>query len=78
MIVFFFKQKTAYEIYQCDWSSDVCSSDLALATTNQPRSEAQVKVIASPIFNLFILSLSCVLRKIEYLSGPIWPQILRQ
>ena len=28
-MVFFFKQKTAYEIYQCDWSSDVCSSDLA-------------------------------------------------
>ena len=28
---FFFKQKTAYEIYQCDWSSDVCSSDLTLA-----------------------------------------------
>ena len=27
---FFFKQKTAYEIYQCDWSSDVCSSDLDL------------------------------------------------
>ena len=29
-VVFFFKQKTAYEIYQCDWSSDVCSSDLQL------------------------------------------------
>ena len=27
-MLFFFKQKTAYEIYQCDWSSDVCSSDL--------------------------------------------------
>ena len=27
---FFFKQKTAYEIYQCDWSSDVCSSDLEI------------------------------------------------
>ena len=27
---FFFKQKTAYEIYQCDWSSDVCSSDLLI------------------------------------------------
>ena len=26
--VFFFKQKTAYEIVDCDWSSDVCSSDL--------------------------------------------------
>src|ERR1051325_12066877 len=26
--VFFFKQKTAYEITYGDWSSDVCSSDL--------------------------------------------------
>src|SRR5213595_1717392 len=25
---FFFKQKTAYEITEGDWSSDVCSSDL--------------------------------------------------
>ena len=28
IIVFFFKQKTAYEIGTGDWSSDVCSSDL--------------------------------------------------
>src|SRR5213596_3948050 len=28
MCFFFFKQKTAYEIRPCDWSSDVCSSDL--------------------------------------------------
>ena len=27
---FFFKQKTAYEILTCDWSSDVCSSDLKI------------------------------------------------
>src|SRR3546814_3703486 len=26
---FFFKQKTAYELRISDWSSDVCSSDLA-------------------------------------------------
>src|SRR3546814_6364057 len=26
--VFFFKQKTAYEMRMSDWSSDVCSSDL--------------------------------------------------
>src|SRR5213596_2515799 len=26
--LFFFMQKTAYEIRPCDWSSDVCSSDL--------------------------------------------------
>src|SRR3546814_8806998 len=28
MYVFFSKQKAAYEIRICDWSSDVCSSDL--------------------------------------------------
>ena len=31
---FFFKQKTAYEIKECDWSSDVCSSDLFLLLNN--------------------------------------------
>src|SRR3546814_16005721 len=29
--MFFFKQKTAYELRSSDWSSDVCSSDLLLA-----------------------------------------------
>src|SRR3546814_3848240 len=29
---FFFKQKTAYEMRISDWSSDVCSSDLCLAS----------------------------------------------
>src|SRR3546814_8721487 len=29
---FFFKQKTAYEMRISDWSSDVCSSDLAKVT----------------------------------------------
>src|SRR3546814_20801659 len=28
--VFFFKQKTAYEMRISDWSSDVCSSDLLI------------------------------------------------
>src|SRR3546814_1060399 len=28
---FFFKQKTAYELRISDWSSDVCSSDLAVS-----------------------------------------------
>src|SRR3546814_10024230 len=31
IVVFFFKQKTAYEMRISDWSSDVCSSDLAVA-----------------------------------------------
>src|SRR3546814_8288978 len=31
-LLFFFKQKTAYEMRMSDWSSDVCSSDLRTAT----------------------------------------------
>src|SRR3546814_1501706 len=29
MLLFYFKQKTAYEMRISDWSSDVCSSDLS-------------------------------------------------
>src|SRR3546814_8674530 len=29
VVMFFFKHKTAYEVLISDWSSDVCSSDLA-------------------------------------------------
>src|SRR3546814_12496350 len=32
-VVFFFKQKTAYEMRISDWSSDVCSSDLTAKAT---------------------------------------------
>src|SRR3546814_7127655 len=32
-LIFFFKQKTAYEMRISDWSSDVCSSDLARRLT---------------------------------------------
>src|SRR3546814_1753691 len=38
-LLFFFKQKTAYEMRISDWSSDVCSSDLARARSrfgNEP------------------------------------------
>src|SRR3546814_18942785 len=31
-MIFFFKQKTAYEMRISDWSSDVCSSDLTELT----------------------------------------------
>ena len=34
---FFFKQKTAYEIKECDWSSDVCSSDLNVKPAKNSR-----------------------------------------
>src|SRR3546814_2318744 len=34
--VFFFKQKTAYEMRISDWSSDVCSSDLRQSSPPAP------------------------------------------
>src|SRR3546814_2312909 len=34
VFVFFFKQKTAYEMRISDWSSDVCSSDLRAPLTH--------------------------------------------
>src|SRR3546814_7008404 len=34
-VVFFFKQKTAYEVRISDWSSDVCSSDLFIDAITQ-------------------------------------------
>src|SRR3546814_7290133 len=33
LFLFFFKQKTAYEMRISDWSSDVCSSDLIISST---------------------------------------------
>src|SRR3546814_17222459 len=36
MAIFFFKQKTAYEMRISDWSSDVCSSDLVGAAAGAP------------------------------------------
>src|SRR3546814_14059276 len=37
--IFFFKQKTAYEMRISDWSSDVCSSDLREAQYDQGNHE---------------------------------------
>src|SRR3546814_1368639 len=38
IFIFFFKQKTAYEMRISDWSSDVCSSDLLrIVGIDEPR-----------------------------------------
>src|SRR3546814_15607415 len=39
MRVFFFKQKTAYELRISDWSSDVCSSDLTFGSLEEWRQD---------------------------------------
>src|SRR5213075_624385 len=44
-IFFFFKQKTAYEITRRDWSSDVCSSDLALPALDWQPTEPDARLL---------------------------------
>src|SRR3546814_10492730 len=49
LCVFFFKQKTAYELRISDWSSDVCSSDLEPDRKfAQRRDKAVVAVVDTP------------------------------
>src|SRR3546814_1277799 len=47
---FFFKQKTAYEMRISDWSSDVCSSDLAASGVNVPQDAVQTLGDRSVVF----------------------------
>ena len=47
-VFFFFKQKTAYEIYQCDWSSDVCSSDLIIKIIEESASSQVYSLLKRP------------------------------
>src|SRR3546814_6291517 len=45
MFFFFFKQKTAYEMRISDWSSDVCSSDLATGSQIGSNSVSQAMML---------------------------------
>src|SRR3546814_6965177 len=45
MFIFFFKQKTAYEMRISDWSSDVCSSDLSARPDVSQRSRFRIAAI---------------------------------
>ena len=59
--IFFFKQKTAYEIVDCDWSSDVCSSDLVqeIMTRNVIMASGQAS-LAAITQQMAAASVSCV------------------
>ena len=53
IIVFFFKQKTAYEIKECDWSSDVCSSDLLGIFTGKGKQTSIITLKAVGVYKYF-------------------------
>src|SRR3546814_8041896 len=53
--VFFFKQKTAYELRSSDWSSDVCSSDLLGAGEHHARPKLDLllqRLVVDPVIAL--------------------------
>ena len=60
MCSFFFKQKTAYVIKECDWSSDVCSSvlpggtEVAVTWTDRLTRQVPVTVTDDPLRDLAI------------------------
>src|SRR3546814_2267889 len=50
LLVFFFKQKTAYEMRISDWSSDVCSSDLSMTrASGDLRSGSEITFVSTRI-----------------------------
>ena len=54
VFIFFFKQKTAYEIGTGDWSSDVCSSDLVHARKGGFESKIEFIIIGGEVQEVVI------------------------
>src|SRR3546814_21030525 len=54
-IVFFFKQKTAYEMRISDWSSDVCSSDLLDSCVRRSRARPGSAIAALGAVEQFLV-----------------------
>src|SRR3546814_7349182 len=69
MLVFFFKQKTAYDMRISDWSSDVCSSDLVqIGMAQARRLDLDQHLAPSGPVDLDVLDLECSGDPVEYRS----------
>src|SRR3546814_8576555 len=66
LFFFFFKHKTAYEVRISDWSSDVCSSDLAatldLMSDPAPAREAVSSAAAADVVQRVVANLELAVR----------------
>src|SRR3546814_3078097 len=77
-MLFFLKQKTAYEMRISDWSSDVCSSDLISSSHYRPRNTVAPEDTGKMMNNdnvapgdkamILLQSLICYLREKNVLS----------
>src|SRR3546814_9316592 len=79
--VFFFKQKTAYEMRISDWSSDVCSSDLFcvpnLASSHCWNAEFIVEGAAGALETISIILLLLLAVILSGILSRVVPQIGR-
>src|SRR3546814_1421552 len=55
VFIFFFKQKTAYEMRISDWSSDVCSSDLPSGHVQPLPRQTLIPESRDPFANLYLV-----------------------
>src|SRR3546814_3855972 len=67
-VFFFFKQKTAYEMRISDWSSDVCSSDLAVVIAQAASSGACKAALSISNRSAFITLVHAVTKSVTNLS----------
>src|SRR3546814_1197382 len=75
-VVFFFKQKTAYELRISDWSSDVCSSDLMMGWDESGPAEVTAALLAEhgPIPAAARPNLAAGRLQTELVIGSIYPR----
>src|SRR3546814_2138498 len=75
--IFFFKQKTAYEMHISDWSSDVCSSDLTMLArivqmvAEAQRSRAPIQRLADLVSGWFVPAV-IVIAILAFVVWAIW------
>src|SRR3546814_5831201 len=84
--VFFFKQKTAYEMRISDWSSDVCTSDLHRLISELARGEAGISQAVDLLETAFPAGqvraarhavLLAAARSARHLNDKSWSYLLR-
>src|SRR3546814_3147950 len=79
-IIFFFKQKTAYDMRISDWSSDVCSSDLPREYLAEPDKATAVrehlnKALAPDGFSVVVVGGKALLTERQGSGGIVEPFI---
>src|SRR3546814_6002274 len=79
LVFFFCKQKTAYEMRISDWSSDVCSSDLAmpwLTTTPTKRRRALENLVTEQDLDTSYTALAEAIARVGQERAPLFMAML--